>query len=255
MPLRFSANLGYLWTDRPLPDAIAAAASAGFDAVELHWPYDVDARVVAGALRDAGLPCLSLNTRRGDVAAGEFGLTALPGREPEAREAIDEAIDYAVAIGAGHVHVMAGRSEGPAARATFLENLSYASDHAAPLGVGLLIEPLNPHDAPGYFLNTTGQALAVLDALDRDTAALMFDCYHVARTEGDVRERLRALLPRIGHIQFAGVPDRGPPDRGDLDYADLFGFIESLGYDRPLGAEYRPGPDTNSTLGWLAALR
>ena len=129
--MRFSANLGFLWADRPLPDAIRAAHAAGFDAVECHWPYDTPAADVARALRETGLPMLGLNTRRGDVAVGENGLAALPGREKQARAAIDEAVAYAAAIGAGHVHVMGGAARGPDALATFRDNLAYACARAA----------------------------------------------------------------------------------------------------------------------------
>ncbi|MGJ8617909.1 MAG: TIM barrel protein, partial [Sulfitobacter sp.] len=106
--MKFSANLGFLWNDRPLPDAIRAARAAGFDAVECHWPYDVPASDVADALHETDLKMLGLNTRRGDVAAGDNGLCAISGREAEARAAIDEAIVYASAIGALNIHVMAG---------------------------------------------------------------------------------------------------------------------------------------------------
>lgn len=164
--MKFSANLGFLWADRPLPDAIRAAKAAGFDAVELHWPYDVPAVEVARALRETGLPCLSLNTRRGDVAAGENGLSALPGREGDARAAINEALAYGVEIGAGKIHVMAGNADGPDAQAAFLANLAYACEHAVVRGMGVLIEPLNRHDAPGYFLRTTDQAMAIIDNLN-----------------------------------------------------------------------------------------
>jgi hydroxypyruvate isomerase len=252
--MKFSANLGFLWTDRPLPDAIRAAHAAGFDAVECHWPYDIPSAEVKAALEDTGLPMLGLNTRRGDVAAGENGLAALPGREAEARAAIDEALAYAAAIGARAVHVMAGKAEGDAAHATFLSNLRHACDRAATAGRIILIEPLNPFDAPGYFLNRTDQAAAIIAALGAPNLRLMFDCYHVGRTEGDVTGRLRALLPLVGHIQFAAVPDRGPPDHGDLDYAAVYAAIAALGWDMPLGAEYRPPGPTGDSLGWMAAL-
>jgi 2-dehydrotetronate isomerase len=253
--LKFSANLGFLWADRPLPDAIRAAKAAGFDAVELHWPYDVPAADVAAALRETGLPCLGLNTRRGDVARGENGLAALPGREAQARASIDEALAYAAEIGAGRVHVMAGFAAGPDAHAAFLSNLAYACETAAPLGIGILIEPLNRYDAPGYFLKTTAQATAIMDEVGHDALRLMFDCYHVQLTEGDLTHRLRDLLPRIGHIQFASVPDRGAPDHGEVDYAYIFEVIAQLGHDGPLGAEYKPGGDTDATLSWLRAYR
>ena len=251
---RFSANLGFLWTELALPEAIRAAHLAGFDAVEVHWPYDVSVADLRTALDETGLPLLGLNTRRGDVAAGENGLAAVPGREDAARAAIAEAVDYAAAAGAAAVHVMAGKAEGERAARVFEANLAFACDRAAPHGIGVLIEALNPWDAPGYFLRTTDQALGVIERVDRPNLALMFDCYHVARTEGAVATHLAACLPRIGHIQFAGVPDRGPPDGGTLDHRDLFARIDALGWTRPLGAEYRPGGPTEATLGWMRAL-
>lgn len=251
---RFSANLGFLWTDRPLPDAIRAAKLAGFDAVECHWPYDIDPAYVMAALQETGLPILGLNTRRGDVAGGENGLSALPGRETEARDAIDEALDYAARIGAPKVHVMAGFAEGVDARETFTQNLHYACTQAAIRNQSILIEPLNRFDAPGYFLNTTALAAEIIADIAAPNLALMFDCYHVGRTEGDVIGHLHALFPIIGHIQFAAVPDRGAPDHGDLDYGPVFAGIAALGWTQPLGAEYKPGGPTDETLGWMKTL-
>lgn len=250
----FSANLGFLWTDRPLPDAIRAAAAAGFDAVECHWPYETPTADIALALAETGLPMLGLNTRRGDVTAGENGLAALPGREVEAREAIDEALTYAEAISAGAVHVMAGVAEGAEARRVFLDNLAHACDGAARTGRIILIEPLNRFDAPGYFLNTTAQASNLIAEIGAANLRLMFDCYHVGRTEGDVIGHMRRLLPVIGHIQFAAVPDRGAPDHGEVDYRAVFAEIAALGWKTPLGAEYKPGGPTDATLGWMDTL-
>lgn len=247
--MRFSANLGFLWADLPLPDAIRAAHRAGFDAVECHWPFAVPAAETRAALHETGLPMLGLNTRRGDLAAGENGLAALPGREAEARAAIDEALAYARATGTRAVHVMAGRTDDPRAEATFLDNIAHACAAARQDGITVLIEPLNPHDAPGYFLKNTGQAERIIRTLGEPNLRLMFDCYHVARTEGDVAARFAALRAVIGHVQFAAVPDRGPPDHGDLDYRALLPRLE---WNGPFGAEYRPGGVTEDSLGWLA---
>ncbi|MGR3313647.1 hydroxypyruvate isomerase family protein [Roseovarius indicus] len=253
--MKFSANLGFLWADRPLPDAIRAAAAAGFDAVECHWPYDTPPAEVTAALAETGLPMLGLNTRRGNVEAGENGLAALPGREAEARAAIDEAIAYATATGTCNVHVMAGNATGDAAHQTFLDNLHYACTASAPHGLTILIEPLNHYDAPGYFLSTTAQAAQIIDTVRAVNLRLMFDCYHVQLMEGDLTHRLQTLLPHIGHIQFAAAPDRGPPDGGELNFVYLFETISALGWTAPLGAEYRPGGPTDATLGWLKTFR
>jgi len=250
---KFSANLGFLWNDLSLPDAIRAAAGAGFDAVECHWPYSTPAAEVAAALETTGLAMLGLNTRRGDD--GEFGLAAMPGRAVEARLTIDEAIRYAVAINADSIHVMAGNAPPrPDAFLTYLGNLRYACKQAAPHGITILIEPLNAQDNPGYYLNNLADAAGVIDAVDRPNLKLMFDCYHTQITEGDVIGLLPGAYPLIGHVQFASVPERAEPNGGDLDYRPIFALLDELGWERPLGAEYRPAGDVEAGLAWMKAL-
>jgi len=253
---RFSANLGLLWRELALPDAIHAAARAGFDAVEAHWPYATPTKKVKAALAETGLPMIGINTSPGRRDAGEFGLTALPGRKAEARAAIDQALTYAEAVGAGAVHVMAGCAAGPEAEDTFLENLAYAVPRALSAGVILLIEPLNPRDVPGYFLDHAARAGHVIQSVGAPEVKLMFDCYHLALMEGDLLPVLERHWPQIGHIQFAGVPDRGHPDQGEVDYPAFFRALARRGYEAPLGAEYNPdGGDTEASLGWLKAFR
>ncbi|ARC88350.1 hydroxypyruvate isomerase family protein [Rhodovulum sp. MB263] len=250
--MKFSANLGFLWRELELPDAIRAAAAAGFSAVECHWPYDTPRAAIRAALDETHLPMLSLNTRPGDLAAGEFGLCALPGRGPEAREAIDQSIAWAAALGVGQIHAMAGCARGPEAEAALAATLAYACLEAGPYGIGILIEPINPHDVPGYALASTAEAVAMIERVAAPNLRMMFDCYHVQRAEGDVSSRLKALMPLIGHVQVAGVPDRGPPDRGELDYGHVFELLKRLGHTAPIGAEYRPDGLTDDSLGWMA---
>ena len=252
--MKFSANLGFLWTEHSLPDAIRAAKKAGFHAVECHWPYGTPTADVKAALDETGLSMLGLNTVRGDLAAGENGLSALVGREADARAAIDQSIAYAIAINTPNIHVMAGFASGEAAHETFIENLRYASEQANEHGITILIEPLNHHDAPGYFLQTSGQAKAVIEEVGVENLKPMFDCYHLQIMEGDISRRLAVLMPIIGHIQIASVPDRAEPDSGELDYGHVFGVLEGLGYDAPIGAEYKPRDGTDNGLGWFGHL-
>jgi hydroxypyruvate isomerase len=205
--MRFSANLGFLWTELSLPEAIRAAGAAGFDAVECHWPFATDPGLVRDALAEAGLPMVALNTRPGDRARGEFGLAALAGREAEARAAIAEAVAYANAVGAGAVHVMGGVAEGPEAERVFVENLGFAGAEAGALTV--LIEPINHVDVPGYFLGSVDRALDVLDKVAAPNLKLMVDCYHLARMGHDVAEEVVRLMPHTGHVQIAGHPGTG----------------------------------------------
>ncbi|MEM9734097.1 MAG: TIM barrel protein [Pseudomonadota bacterium] len=250
--MKFSANLGFLWKDRPLPEAIRLAAKAGFHAVEFHWPYDEEREAVAAALQDTGLPALGLNTLRGDVAAGQNGLAALPGYESAAREAIDLALDWAVALNIPNIHVMGGFARGEEAQAVFALNLHYACQQAGKAAKIIVIEPLNRHDAPGYCVETTAEAIAMVRRVEADNLKLMFDVYHVQRSEGDVVTRLEALLPHVGHVQFAQSPHRGAPNlAGELDFDFVFAEIARLGWDAPLGAEYKCPDGVEATLGWL----
>lgn len=250
---RFSANLGFLWSDLPLTDAIRAAAHSGFDAVELHWPYDVPARDIADVLRETGLPCLGLNTSRG--RPGEFGLAALVDRESEARAATHAALAYATELGARYVHVLAGLTSGREARRTYLDHLKWASGLAKEAGLMILIEPINPLDAPGYFLSDPDEAARIVMDVGAPNLRIMFDCYHAQISGGDLSRRLTRLLPLIGHVQFASVPDRGPPDRGEVNYHHIFALLGDLGWSTPLGAEYRPTGPTEESLGWLCRAR
>ena len=119
----------------------------------------------------------------------------------------------------------------------------------------MLIEPLNRHDAPGYFLKTSDQAAQIIAGVPHDNLRLMFDCYHLQIMEGDLSRRLKTHQEIIGHIQIASVPDRGTPDHGELDYRHICAVLRDLGWDRPLGAEYKPQRPTDQTLGWMGALR
>lgn len=248
---KFSANLGFLWRDLPLDQAIRRAQAAGFAAVECHWPYAHDPAVVRTALRESGLPMLALNTPVGDAAAGDFGLAALPGREADARAAIDLALDYTFAIDCRAVHVMAGKTDLPEAGPVFLRNLAYAATRAAPRGVSILVEPLNPRDVPGYFLRGIDHAATLIDQLSLPNIRLMFDCYHQQIARGDLSATFARHMRRIGHVQIAAVPDRGEPDRGEVDYRWLIPDLYRMGYKGMIGAEYRPRGTIEAGLGWL----
>ena len=254
--LRFSANLGFLWTDLALVDAIKAAAANGFDAVECHWPFAVPSTSVSKILKDTDLPMISLNTRRGDLKTNDFGIAAVPGRELEARSFIKEAIKYAQEVDAHAVHVMAGRTDqGEAAENCYRENLVYASELAALYDIKILIEPINRKDVIGYHLAFVEDAVETIEATKCENIKLMFDCYHVQITQGDTITLIRDNIEHIGHIQIAAVPDRGEPDSGVLDYREVLLALEEINYDGFIGADYRPRNGTAKGLGWLKEAR
>ncbi len=255
--LRFSANLGFLWPDRPLLERIEAAAKAGFRAVELHYPYDVPAEKVKAACARNGVKLLGINTNVGSGHNVHRGLGAVPGREADFRALIDQSIAYAHAAGGTAVHTMAGlvpKADRAAARAVLIANLSEAAPKAAAHGLTLLLEPLNPRDMPGYFYSTVEAAAEVIAAVGAPNVKIMFDVYHVGVTQGDVLTRLRTFFDRIGHVQIAAVPSRAEPDEGEIAYPAIFAALEELGYEDWIGAEYRPRAGTDEGLGWVEAL-
>jgi 2-dehydrotetronate isomerase len=255
--LRFSANLGFLWAERPLLARIGAAARAGFRAVEMHWPYDVPANDVAATIQQHSLTLLGINTAPGNFAAGERGLGALPGRESDFRATLDQAVEYCRRSGARAIHVMAGNvaeSGRRDARAVFAANLRTAAAKAAPHGLTLLLEPLNRADNPGYFYSTLEEATSLLEELSLPSLKLQFDIYHVARSEGDVLRKLERYLPLIGNVQIAAVPSRAEPDEGEISYRAVLESLDALGYSGWVGCEYRPRGDTDAGLCWMRTI-
>ncbi len=262
---RFAANLSTMYGQWPMPERFAAAAADGFEAVECQFPYAWPAAELAARLADAGLTQVLINAPPGDLAGGERGLAAMPGREAEFRRGFaEQALPYALALGCPRIHVMAGVVRGGAdpgaMRACFIANLAWAAALARDAGLTLLIEPLNPRDTPGYLLQRQDDAHALVAEVGAPNLAVQMDLYHCQIVEGDLSTRLRLVLDparttRVGHLQFAGVPGRHEPDVGELNYPWLFALIDELGWDGWVGAEYRPRAGTREGLGWFERWR
>jgi hydroxypyruvate isomerase len=254
---RLAANLSFLFTELPLLERFGAAGTAGFKGAELLFPYDHTADEIATAFREAGIKPVLFNTPPGEWEIGERGLAAVPGEEERFRASLAEAVDYARIIGNTRLHLMAGLppadADPAACDAVFVENLRLAAERAAPYGITVLIEPINPIDIPGYFLTRQDQAVRILEAVGTENAALQMDFYHCARVEGDPASCFRRNLRHIRHIQIAGVPQRNEPDTGDLDYRPLVALIDEMGYDGWVSCEYHPSGGTLEGLGWARA--
>lgn len=248
---RFAANLGHLFSERPLIERFGAAAAAGFSAVELLSPYETAPNAVKAELRRHGLTQLGINTPPG--REGESGLAALPGREREWEAAFARALDYAATICARSVHCLAGivaPEQRPAAEAVFIRNLAHAAEEAGRAGLTLLIEPINPRDRPGYFLNRVEHAADIVSKVGAANLRIQFDFYHAQIVGGDLIRRFEAHLPLIGHVQVAAVPSRCEPDEGEVNYLEIFAMLDRVGYAGFVGCEYRPRGRTEDGLGW-----
>jgi len=256
---RFAANLSMLFTEHSFLDRFAAARAAGFDAVEFLFPYEYEPDEIARRLDDNGLRLVLHNLPPGDWDRGDRGNACDPRRMGEFRAAAQTAVRYATRLHVPHVHCMAGivpRGLDPRrAREAYIVNLQYAADLFAPHGIGVLIEPINGHDMPDYFLQGSGQALDIIAAADRPNLFLQYDIYHMHRMGEPVAQTLRASLPSIRHIQIADAPGRHEPGTGEIDYPGLFSLLDETGYDGWVGCEYRPRDATLAGLGWRDVLQ
>jgi len=247
---KFAANLTMLFTDRPFLDRFAAASAAGFKAVEFLFPYDHPAQQVADTAKAAGLQVILHNLPAGNWAGGERGIACLPDRVTEFRAGVTKAIEYAHALGAPQLNCLAGLapSTDAAAHRTLVENLRFAADALQAAGIGLLLEPVNTRDVPGFFVPRTTQGLAILDEAAHPNIKLQYDIYHAQVMEGDLLPTIERNLARIGHMQVADNPGRGEPGTGEINYPYVFRRLDELGYAGWIGCEYKPTP---AGLAWM----
>jgi hydroxypyruvate isomerase len=253
--LRLCANLKWLFTELPFIERFDAAANAGFTAVEYASPYEHRASELRALLRSSGVQQVLINTPTGDPATGAgFGVACLPGRQQEFRAAVKKALDYAVELECGLVHVMAGvrppSISYDAALLVYVANVAWAAELAEKAKVRLTLESINQRDIPGFFLQTQEQGAAVIEAIGSPQVALQFDVYHCQVAQGDVTRRLEALMPLIAHVQVADAPARNEPGTGEIAWDYVFRRIQQLGYEGWIGCEYRPARDTISGLSW-----
>lgn len=252
---RFAANLSTMfrehdWLARPM-----AARRAGFDAVEIQSPYDIDLDALVRAKSEAGVEWLMINLPAGNADRGERGMVSLPGREADFRAGVTLCRRYGEALGISQVNMPAGIPPNDAERArieaTVVENLRYAAEELGKAGIKALVEPLNTRDVPGVFITRADQALDLIDRAGHANLGLLHDLYHAQVMVGDLLKNLERLMPRIGHIQFADPPGRHEPGTGELNWPVLFAAIDRLGYRGWVSAEYFPTGKTEDSLSWM----
>jgi hydroxypyruvate isomerase len=256
---KFAANLTMLFNEVPFLDRFAPAAQAGFKAVEFLFPYAFEAKDIKQRLDQHQLQLVLHNLPAGDWDAGERGIACHPHRVAEFRDGVGKAITYAKALGVGQLNCLLGKAPAGVAdevlRKTVVDNLRYAAAELGKARLKLLIEPINTYDIPGFYLNRTDQALAILDEVGADNAYVQYDIYHMQRTEGELAATMQKHLARIAHIQLADNPGRNEPGTGEINYDFLFAHLDRIGYTGWIGCEYKPKADTAAGLGWLERAR
>lgn len=252
---RFAANLSMMFNEVPFLDRFKAASDAGFKAVEFLFPYEHSPEEVAAKAKAAGVEIVLFNMPAGNWAAGERGITGLPGREQEFRDGVDKALAYAEQLSVPRLHAMAGIApagvDAQACRATLIANLKYAARKLAERNIMLLLEAINTRDMPGFIVSTQKDSYAICEAVGEPNLKMQMDLYHMQVMEGDLATSLKRYAQQCGHIQIAGCPERHEPDTGEIRYEYLFRLLDEIGYAGWLGCEYRPAGKTTDGLKWF----
>jgi hydroxypyruvate isomerase len=253
--LKFSANLSFLFNEVPFLDRFEAARNAGFKAVEYMFPYEFDANELKARLDTLGLQQALFNMPVPDWPDGGRGLLILPDRVKEFHESVRTAIEYARVLGVRQVNCLSGLApegaDGSALRRTAVENLRFAASELGAHGIRLLLEPINYFDMPGFYLNTSAQAEALIDEAGSPNTFIQYDLYHQQRMSGELIATYMRLKDRIAHIQIADTPGRHEPGTGEINFANVFRALKSAGYGGWIGCEYRPKTTTIEGLGWM----
>lgn len=266
--LKFAANLSMLYGHLPLLERPGAAADAGFEAVEIWWPFDSpvpadrDVDALAGALSDAGLRLVAMNFLEGDMRAGERGLLSVPGGVTRFRDSIETAVAFADRTGCRVLNALYGNRQpdtDPAAQDELgLESLVLAAHAAHRVGASVVLETINGQEAPDYPLGDADTAVAMADRVNTTSGlsntGFLCDLYHHGRNGEDIPDLLRRHEQRIVHFQIADTPGRGRPGSGALDYPDFFSRIDASGYEGWIGLEYEPTRDPAVDFDWLPSL-
>lgn len=250
---KFAANLTLLFQEFPFMERFARAKAAGFEGVEVLWPYDCPTQEMRDKLVMAGLTFVLMNVPPPNYTGAPQGFAAIPGGEDRFRRDLKRAMRYADVLKPARVHVMAGVAEGARARAAFEANLAWAC--AEYPRHNFTIEPLNTADNPGYFLDSYDLAADVLDAVNASNLGLQFDTYHAHVLTGDALGTWARFGARVTHVQIGNPPGRSEPGPGPIDFAALFRRLDADGYSGWVSAEYTPATTTLAGLGWLTTLR
>lgn len=251
----FTANLSLLFNEYPLENRFKAASQCGFQAVEIQFPYSMEAEDIRNLLEENRLKLVLFNIDADDLLQKGEGLAAVPEKQSQFREALVQAVEYARVLKPEAINVLPGCSFDEHNREiylqTFLNNLELALEAFSPIGIKTVFEAVNTFDMPGFIIHNGRLMLDLLDRLPHSNLFMQYDIYHMQMMGENVEAFIQQHADKIGHIQFADAPGRGQPGTGNIDFNRLFDAIDQAGYNGWVGAEYNPTAPTADTLTWL----
>jgi len=255
---KFAANLSMLFGEYEFLDRFTASAKEGLKFVEYMFPYDFKATDIKQRLDENNLKQVLFNLPAGNWTQGDRGIAANKERIEEFKKGIDTALEYASILEVNQINCLVGLESPEYSREeqwdVLVNNIRFAAEQLAKEKIILLVEAINTFDIPGFLISSTKDALKIIEDAGKENIKYQYDVYHMQRMEGELTATIKANINKIGHIQIADNPARNQPGTGEINYKFLLNAIDEMGYDGFIGLEYKPVPDTKSSLKWIKEL-
>lgn len=231
----FAVNAESWWTNLPFDARFNKAANAGFSHVEFWFveSWDRDAKTLASLIKPTGL-------RVSQIVGNAPALAELGMRDvflENMKRAIEEAkiLETDIVTITGHQNVEA--VDTPDAIKRYTDHVAASASLWEEAEVYCAIEPFNPYNHPGHFINGSNQAVEMCRTINSPYVKINWDLFHMQRAEGNVIDNLKKGADQICYMQMADSPDRHQPGTGEMDYVNIIKTAREVGYDRPIGLE------------------
>ncbi|CAM3365656.1 hydroxypyruvate isomerase family protein [Marinicrinis lubricantis] len=228
-----------------LEEQLKRVKESGYEAFEFWSWWDKDLHQIKELKQQLGLHIACFCTKFESLT------DAL--RRPSYLQGLKDSIEAAQALGCSMLITQAGSLLPGVPRHELLESLVTGLKEADRLlehsGITLVLEPLNTRvDHPGYALDSSLEALQVLDEVGSSRIKVLFDAYHQQVMGEDIISIIRTHHDRIGAYHIADAPGRHEIGSGEMDIYKLLEAIQKTGYDRYVGLEYFPLHDAAEGL-------
>lgn len=252
---KIDLNLQFLFNEYGILDRYKKSHELGFRFVELQNPYSLNLKLLSSLIDDLDLVQVLINIDVNDDETGTMNLAINPNGVEKFKKNVDNSLNYCQELKVKVINCTPGPSIPNLDRSvqyeTLIKNLSYAAPLFEQCGTKLLIEPINTFDQPGFFISNSKDGSRVVSDVSHNNFGLQYDVYHMQLMEGNIMNNIKANIDIIGHFQIADVPGRLEPGKGEIGYSNIFKFIDELGYEGFIGAEYKPENKTEEGLEWI----
>jgi sugar phosphate isomerase/epimerase len=125
----------------------------------------------------------------------------------------------------------------------YLQCLNRCADVAEPLGIEIIVEPVNRYEV--NFINNCAEGLSLLKRAGRKCLKLMPDLFHMNIEDPSFRLAFESCREWISYVHVADS-NRLAPGWGHMPFDEIFAILGDIGYDGWLTAEILPRPDPDT---------